>query len=117
MAVADEGWDLIMFADCVYSGSGGEALPHALVELLQRGRPGAIAVGVFPPDLRAGIDKFWAQAAEAGLVPRPVEKSCAPPGALHAGPGDGFDLPFAAGTGLGGLARCRGRGWRRPTMG
>ena len=64
--MAEEAWDVVIFADCVMSGDGGEKLPLALCELL-RGRPGAIAVGVFPPDLRTGVDAFWRQAEAAGL--------------------------------------------------
>ena len=67
LSIGDEAWDVVLFADVIYSGDGGEALPHALAELLLRGRPGAIAVGGFPQDIRAGIDAFWAQTAAIGL--------------------------------------------------
>ena len=59
-------WDIIMFADCVYGGSCGSELPHALATLLLS-RAGAVAVGTFPDAIREGVDAFFAECASAGL--------------------------------------------------
>ena len=67
-------WDLILFADCVYGGSCGGELPHALATLLSA-RPGALAVGTFPSTFRTGVDEFFAQCSSAQL--RVAEQPCA----------------------------------------
>lgn len=54
---------LVIFADIVYGGSNGAALPFALAELLQSAGPGGAAVGVFPNEIRSGVDAFWRHAA------------------------------------------------------
>ena len=57
---------LILFSDCVFSASMGEALPHALAALLLAS-PDSVAVGVFPSQMRAGIEQFWSHASRLGL--------------------------------------------------
>lgn len=55
-------FQLILFSDIVYGGSFGEALPYALARLLLAGN-GAIVIGVFPAEIRAGVSQFWKEAA------------------------------------------------------
>ena len=54
---------LVLFSDIVYGGDMGEALPYALAELLIAHGPAAMAVGVFPSQIRAGVPRFWEHAA------------------------------------------------------
>lgn len=58
-------WDLVLFTDCIYNGQAGEALPHVLLALL---RCDGIAIGVFPPEKRPGIEAFWEVARAAGIT-------------------------------------------------
>ena len=58
----------------MYGGSCGGELPHALATLLIA-RPGAIAIGTFPADVRTGTDTFWAECAAVGL--QATEQRCA----------------------------------------
>lgn len=69
---AAEGFDLLLFSDCVYSGLMGAALPHALA-LLLHASPGALAVGVFPAQIRSGVDTFWREAARVLTWREPAE--------------------------------------------
>lgn len=62
-AAARGPFHLIMFSDIVYGGSEGSALPYALAELLRSSGPSAAAVGVFPNEIRSGVDAFWQHAA------------------------------------------------------
>ena len=71
-AASPGSWDLVLFADVVYSGEVGEKLPHALALLLSS-RPGASAIGAFPKHIeRTGVRAFWRQVAAIRLEWEPV---------------------------------------------
>lgn len=57
-------WDVVLFADCVYSHEMGAALPHAISALL---KPDGMALAALPPSGRVGLDDFWAEIPRAGL--------------------------------------------------
>ena len=90
MTLGEGPWDLIVFSDCIYDGDTGAALPHALAELLstQRHRD-AVAIGAFPPAMRAGVEAFWEQVEHIGLhyhsLPKRAENASDPrAGTLYA---------------------------------
>jgi predicted nicotinamide N-methyase len=56
-------FDLVLFSDCVYDGEMGASLPYALAELLLANTT-AVAVGVFPSQIRAGVPQFWEHASK-----------------------------------------------------
>lgn len=94
MAVTPGEWDLVLFADCVYSGQMGEKLPHALA-LLLGARGGASAVGAFPSHVtRPGMSAFWTQVDAAQLEWEALE--CGSAAATSPRVGDLGPMPVAA---------------------
>lgn len=76
-AVADAtAWDVVLFSEGVYSKQLGEALPHALATLLLRAGPHARAIGSFSAHGRAGVARFWEEAAMAKLHWEEAVTSC-----------------------------------------
>lgn len=67
-SVGLDSWDVVLFADAIYHGQSGLALPNVIRALLQHESKDSVCFGAFTQVNRPGISKFWEELESAGLT-------------------------------------------------